>query len=309
MTAGGLAAIGVVAMNLPIAQTLKFPVRTLLVTRKEDGKSMNTALACFHKEHPNEASLVARYVLGIIMLLVTVLSILLNTVIAIVLYRTSLIDKPIRPHITGMVVASLFDLLSAIASRWFIFMGLPYTAAVLLTVHMNIIGCHKRVSPYTLGFSYGCSECGGYTLALRILHMNSAMAQGSRLPPVKKRELILILHMNSAMAQGNRLPPVKKRELILVVQFSLVCAAQFLGSASFYFLPPLAGYSDIAYYLTTIFSSLNTMTNPCVIIAFHRNVRRVVWAYLLTAGRGHTAVITISGKLHPVMMQAHSHVN
>ncbi|PIO69311.1 hypothetical protein TELCIR_08867 [Teladorsagia circumcincta] len=210
------------------------------------------------------------------------------------------ISKPRGAH-------SRFDLLSAIASRWFIFMGLPYTVAVLLTVHMNIIGCHKRVSPYTLGFSYGCSECGGYTLALRVMAFSFS---GVNIV-IYLAIFIKILHMNSAMAQGGhsrRIPPVKKRELILVVQFSLVCAAQFLGSASFYLLPPLAGYSDIAYYLTTIFSSVNTMTNPCVIIAFHRNVRRVVWAYLLTAGRGQTAVITISGKLHP-MMQAHSQIN
>ncbi|KAK5964622.1 hypothetical protein GCK32_014949 [Trichostrongylus colubriformis] len=121
---------------------------------------------------------------------------------------------------------------------------------------------------------------------------------------------IKILHMNATMVRGLRVTvsPVKKRELMLVVQFSLVCAAQFLGSASFYLLPPLTDYSDISYYLSTVFSSLNTMTNPCLIIAFHRNVRRFVWRYVISVGRSHTAVINLSGKIHPVMTQAHSHV-
>ncbi|KAK5986749.1 hypothetical protein GCK32_008972 [Trichostrongylus colubriformis] len=180
----------------------------------DDFTGMDSALECFQKQHPIEASPVARYVLGVTMFLITMISILLNIIIAMVIFRTSLTDKPIRPHITGLVIASLIflssncftllptvlgdvhiidpyniifttpntlgyllimfttttmaidrflifftssiGLLSSVVFRWVIFMGMPYTFALILTVHMNIIGCYKRVNLYTLGFTYGC---------------------------------------------------------------------------------------------------------------------------------------------------------
>ncbi|KAK6732442.1 hypothetical protein RB195_016679 [Necator americanus] len=68
-----------------------------------------------------------------------------------------------------------------------------------------------------------------------------------------------------------------------VIQFLLICAAQFASSVAFYVLPPIAGGHDIAFYMTAIFSTLNTMTNPCVIFVFQPRVRKAV--HLFTTGK------------------------
>lgn len=168
------------------------------------------------------------------------------------------------------------------AMRWYIFTALPCFLALLLTIHMNMVGCYKRVNPYRLGFTYSCSDCGSYTTTLPVLAFTFSGVNFV----VYLAIFIKIMHMNKRVNYGAGLaiPPVKKRDVKLVVQFSLICAAQFIGSSSFYFLPPLSGNSEFSFYLTTIFSSMNTMTNPCVIIAFNRNVRCLLWALFTTIG-------------------------
>ncbi|VDO44825.1 unnamed protein product [Heligmosomoides polygyrus] len=48
--------------------------------------------------------------------------------------------------------------------------------------------------------------------------------------------------------------------------------------------------SDIAYYMTAVFSTLNTAVNPCVIISFQAKVRREI-RILLTPGMARSSSV------------------
>ncbi|VDO98423.1 unnamed protein product [Heligmosomoides polygyrus] len=62
-----------------------------------------------------------------------------------------------------------------------------------------------------------------------------------------------------------------------VFQFSFMCALQFASSACFYVLPPLMPNNDLAFHLPMIISTLNTLTNPCVMMIFQHKVRTTYW--------------------------------
>uniref|UniRef100_A0A1I7XKS2 RGS domain-containing protein n=1 Tax=Heterorhabditis bacteriophora TaxID=37862 RepID=A0A1I7XKS2_HETBA len=62
-----------------------------------------------------------------------------------------------------------------------------------------------------------------------------------------------------------------------VIQFSLICLVQFTSSAFFYILPPLFDHSNLSHYLPMLFSTLNTMTNPCDdLLDYSNRCRRTV---------------------------------
>lgn len=71
---------------------------------------MDNALRCLHAIHPDEEAVSERYIFGTVMLVVTVASIVLNVLLVIVLSRSNVIDKSVRPHIASMLVASLIFL-------------------------------------------------------------------------------------------------------------------------------------------------------------------------------------------------------
>ncbi|EYC07731.1 hypothetical protein Y032_0069g366 [Ancylostoma ceylanicum] len=48
--------------------------------------------------------------------------------------------------------------------------ALPWTASILLTIHTNLIGCYVRTNPFTLTYTYECSECGLYEPILYYLN-------------------------------------------------------------------------------------------------------------------------------------------
>ncbi|KAL6733627.1 hypothetical protein Aduo_004260 [Ancylostoma duodenale] len=295
---------------------------------------------CFRDIHPKEASLSERLLFGSVILFVTVTSLLVNILVAIVLVRTNAIEKLVRPHIVGMIVASVIYLLtncwillpSILGNIHFpdpynailatpntigylmimfttttmaidrfmiffvrkghqllthnivllhIFASIPCIMALSFTLHMNLLGCRKRVNPYTLSYTYACSDCGFYS---PMLHAFAFAFPGINFA-IYVLVFMKILQMKATVSskKGPSFSSVKQREIKLVIQFLLICVAQFLSSVAFYTLPPLTGGQDAAFYMTAVFSTLNTMTNPCVIIVFQPRVRRAVISLLTTA--------------------------
>ncbi|RCN42949.1 hypothetical protein ANCCAN_11083 [Ancylostoma caninum] len=170
-----------------------------------------------------------------------------------------------------------------------IFAAIPSMMALSFTLHMNVIGCRKRVNSYTLSYTYACSDCGFYS---PMLHAFAFVFPGVNFA-IYLLVFLRILQMKATVL-SKKVPSfssVKQQEIKLVIQFLLICVAQFLSSVSFYTLPPLTGGQDVAFYLTAIFSTLNTMTNPCVIFVFQPRVRRAVTSLLRTAHIRDTSMV------------------
>ncbi|RCN44295.1 hypothetical protein ANCCAN_09727 [Ancylostoma caninum] len=159
---------------------------------------------------------------------------------------------------------------------------------------MNLIGCRKRVNPFTLSYTYACSDCGFYS---SMLHAFAFVFPAVNFA-IYALVFLKILQMRAIMLsnEGPSLSSVKQREIKLVIQFLLICVAQFLSSVAFYILPPLTGGQDVAFLLTATFSTLNTMTNPCVIFVFQSRVRRAVISLLTTAQIRDTSMVV--SKVH-----------
>ncbi|KAL6734143.1 hypothetical protein Aduo_004714 [Ancylostoma duodenale] len=305
---------------------------------------MDELLLCFRAVFPTTIPVWERVLFGVIMLAITVISLLLNLILAAVIFRKNLVDESVQPHMVSLIVASVIYLLpncwlllptilgstksvdpyNLILSTpntigYFMIMFTTATMAVdrfvtfflpsvhkllthseivryflttfpcilslIITLHMNVLGCHKRVNPYTLSFTYGCSDCTIYGPLLPIF----AFSFSGLNFVVYSAIFLLILKMRTRVSLVNT-PLIKQREVKLVVHFSLICMAQFIGSSCFYFLPAVTCGHHVSFYLTAIFSTLNTMTNPCVMFLFHLKIRQEV-RRIFTIARHSTATV------------------
>ncbi|WKX94693.1 hypothetical protein Q1695_011734 [Nippostrongylus brasiliensis] len=298
---------------------------------------MGIAITCLNNGLSTESSAFYRYVFGCFMTLITVVSIVLNILVAVIVCGTNGIEGSIRPHVACLIAGCLTylssncflllptifgnfvidDTLNVILAtpntigylsimfttstmaldrflifflpktsatlsssvRWCVFAILPYILAVCVTAHMNLIGCHKRVNPTSMGFSYACCGCGGYLVGLPVLAVSFSTAN----LVVYSAIFIRIWYMKSLTPTGAyqySQNSLRKRDVNLVVHFSIICVSQFIGSCSFYILPPLANYSRFSFNLSMVFSSLNTTVNPCVIIIFNAGVRKMIKSFL-----------------------------
>lgn len=288
---------------------------------------MSDLSSCFHAIHPEGASPEERYIFGTTVLLISVGSIILNVLLAVVLCRSAAIEKSVRPHIVSMVAGSLlclftncwilvptilgqmiildpynvvlatpdtvgylmvmFTTTTMAVDRFLIFFMpqirqsisgsfllyimalIPFSLSMIFTAHMNIIGCRKRVNPYTMSYTYACSECGIYDTMLNVFALAFPGANFVLYFAVFAK----IFYLKRSSPRHTRAAFKLGYEIKVVAQFSLICAAQLASSAFFYVLPPLMNGSDTAYHISMVFSTMNTAVNPCVIIVFQSKAR------------------------------------
>ncbi|RCN42366.1 hypothetical protein ANCCAN_11663 [Ancylostoma caninum] len=156
-------------------------------------------------------------------------------------------------------------------SRYIVFVcfsSIPWLCSVLVTVHMTLEGCFTRTDPYTLAFTYRCSEC--------VLYGPVLLSFGFIFPGISC--VLYALIYSQIVIVRSRLHSFicrcgKRKEIELVIQFSLICGVQFASSASFYVLPALLPGYNIAYQLPMIISTLNTITNPVLMLVFRPRIR------------------------------------
>ncbi|EPB79011.1 hypothetical protein ANCCEY_01868 [Ancylostoma ceylanicum] len=148
--------------------------------------------------------------------------------------------------------------------------ALPWTASILLTIHTNLIGCYVRTNPFTLTYTYECSECGLYEPIL--YYLNHALPIITFILYCAIYANILVTRQRLRTGENSR----KRRDAVrLVIQCSLICVVQFISIGSFYLLPAVMNNSKL--YLTMLISTLNSMANPCVMFGLQPRLRRVLF--------------------------------
>ncbi|KAL6733853.1 hypothetical protein Aduo_004464 [Ancylostoma duodenale] len=154
------------------------------------------------------------------------------------------------------------------------FAALPWLATVLATIHMTFNGCYKRTDPYALTFTYSCSVCTYYGPVLYYAGYVFPAVNFALYSIVYFRIVALRLEFRSNMEHTSIPNSIRTQEVSLVIQFSLICLVQFGSSAFFYLLPPLTHDVDISFYVSMVFSAMNTMVNPVVMFIFQKRIRR-----------------------------------
>ncbi|KHJ88081.1 hypothetical protein OESDEN_12129 [Oesophagostomum dentatum] len=139
--------------------------------------------------------------------------------------------------------------------------ALPWITALVLVCVRNALGCHVKTDPFTLTFSYLCSNCGALeTLASYLSFMLPALtialycAIYTRIVFMRK-----FYGATESTAESWR---------------SLKLLA---SSALFGVLPRVMRDSDVSFFIPMLASVLNTMTNPFVMFAFRPRLRRALY--------------------------------
>ncbi|CAJ0608380.1 unnamed protein product [Cylicocyclus nassatus] len=149
--------------------------------------------------------------------------------------------------------------------------ALPWTLSIILTVHMTAIGCCARTNPFTLTYTYECSVCGLYDPIMYYLNFS--------LPGITLALYVAIyckiMYMRSQL-RSIGFSSIEKKKVYLVLQCSLICLIQIASSSSFYIIPAVMKGPHSRYYVTMIISTLNSLTNPCVMFAFQPRLRRAL---------------------------------
>ncbi|EYC07736.1 hypothetical protein Y032_0069g368 [Ancylostoma ceylanicum] len=165
--------------------------------------------------------------------------------------------------------------------------ALPWIISIFLTCHMNFVGCYARTNPVTLTYTYDCSECGFYQPVMYYLNYS--------LPVITFLLYCAIYFHILVMRRRFRTGEIaceRKRAVKLVMQCSLICMIQFASSASFYIIP--AVMSDTKLYVTMLISTLNSMTNPCVMFAFQSRLRRALFERKYNGEVGECRIMTVN---------------
>ncbi|KAL6733856.1 hypothetical protein Aduo_004467 [Ancylostoma duodenale] len=153
------------------------------------------------------------------------------------------------------------------------FAAFPWILSLLLTVQMNLYGCYKRTDPYALTYTYHCSDCGFYDPLLYYAGFLFPGVNFILYLSIYCSIVAMRLRISSNIKPSATSNSVRRQEVFLVLQFSLICVIQFGSSAFFYLLPPLTNRSPISFYVSMLFSAMNTMVNPMVIFVFQRRIR------------------------------------
>ncbi|KAL6733186.1 hypothetical protein Aduo_003855 [Ancylostoma duodenale] len=162
--------------------------------------------------------------------------------------------------------------------------ALPWIISILVTAHMNIVGCYARTNPVALTYTYECSECGFYLPVMYYLNYSLPVITFILYCAIYVNILVMRRRFRTGETAHQR-----KRAVKLVMQCSLICVIQFASSSSFYIIP--AVMSDTKLYVTMLISTLNSMTNPCVMFAFQPRLRRA----LLEHGEvGECRIVTVN---------------
>ncbi|VDL69839.1 unnamed protein product [Nippostrongylus brasiliensis] len=162
-----------------------------------------------------------------------------------------------------------------------IFASLPWFFSIFFTAHMALQNCYTRTDPYTLTFTYACSTCIFYGPLLYWFGYVFPAINFALYAFIYARILMIRYHFH-----------------LSVFQFSIICALQFASSACFYVLPALIRNNDLAFHLPMIISTMNTMTNPCVMMIFQPRIRRSSWE-LITKCNFRTIVFPTSVSVAP----------
>ncbi|KAK6732436.1 hypothetical protein RB195_016675 [Necator americanus] len=151
------------------------------------------------------------------------------------------------------------------------FPAIPWLTSIFLTVHMNIVGCYARTDPFTLTYTYDCSECGFYRPFMYYLNFSLPGITIILYCAIYAKILFLRKPFRDVVRSSER-----KKAVNLVMQCSLISAIQFASSACFYVIPAVINGGNTAQYLTMIISTLNSMANPCVMFAFQPRLRKAL---------------------------------
>ncbi|EYC08812.1 hypothetical protein Y032_0064g3543 [Ancylostoma ceylanicum] len=138
---------------------------------------------------------------------------------------------------------------------------------------MALEGCFVRTNPYTLTFTYDCSTCLFYGPVLYYFGFIFPGINFVLYAFIYVQIITVRLRLHGATKSCNTTRRGRRKEVQLVFQFSIICALQFASSACFYVMPPLLPGNDLAFHLPMIISTLNTITNPVVMLLFQPRVR------------------------------------
>ncbi|RCN35102.1 hypothetical protein ANCCAN_19049 [Ancylostoma caninum] len=145
---------------------------------------------------------------------------------------------------------------------------------------MALEGCFARTNPYTLTFTYDCSTCFLYGPVLYYFGFIFPGINFVLYTLVYAQIIRVRIRFHVSINSYNDTRQRKRKEAQLVFQFSLICAIQFASSACFYVMPALLPGDDLAFHLPMIISTLNTITNPVVMLLFQPRLR-IAYATLI----------------------------
>ncbi|EYC10487.1 hypothetical protein Y032_0055g2581 [Ancylostoma ceylanicum] len=153
------------------------------------------------------------------------------------------------------------------------FASIPWFFSFLITFLMAIEGCFARTNPYTLTFTYECSTCLLYGPVLYYFGFIFPGINFVLYTLVYVQIIRVRLRFHVSINSRSDGIGGKRKEAQLVFQFSIICAIQFASSACFYVMPALLPGDDLAFHLPMIISTLNTVTNPVVMLLFQPRLR------------------------------------
>ncbi|WKX94697.1 hypothetical protein Q1695_011736 [Nippostrongylus brasiliensis] len=179
-----------------------------------------------------------------------------------------------------------------------IFASLPWFFSIFFTAHMALQNCYTRTDPYTLTFTYACSTCIFYGPLLYWFGYVFPAINFALYAFIYARILMIRYHFHLSVTKSQTERTCGRKEISVVFQFSIICALQFASSACFYVLPALIRNNDLAFHLPMIISTMNTMTNPCVMMIFQPRIRRSSWE-LITKCNFRTIVFPTSISVAP----------
>ncbi|KAL6733256.1 hypothetical protein Aduo_003919 [Ancylostoma duodenale] len=161
------------------------------------------------------------------------------------------------------------------------FTSIPWLSSISITFHMALESCFVRTNPYALTFTYDCSTCLFYGPVLYYFGFIFPGINFVLYTLIYVQIITVRLRLYGTTKSHNTTKRERRKEVQLVFQFSIICALQFASSACFYVMPPLLPGNDLAFHLPMIISTLNTITNPVVMLMFQPRLREA-YATLIT---------------------------
>ncbi|CAD6192893.1 unnamed protein product [Caenorhabditis auriculariae] len=168
----------------------------------------------------------------------------------------------------------LNDKYDKLCGNWhYVWLAVPWFTAAAFFVSMLIYGCYARVNPYTLRFSYECSNCElHYKLltlldfavpaCITVLYLLVYCAVFYKL--IEQRRMHISMDHNDPSKNSTW------KQIKLTMQFSIILLFQWMASGVNFILPYYFGRLEWVSLLMTAGSIANTMTNPLVMLAFHK---------------------------------------
>ncbi|KHJ88361.1 hypothetical protein OESDEN_11846 [Oesophagostomum dentatum] len=138
--------------------------------------------------------------------------------------------------------------------------ALPWATALVLVCVRNALGCHVKTDPFTLTFSYLCSNCGALEILASYLNFTLPALTIALYCAIYTRVVLMqkFYGVTESTAES-------RRSLKLLASSSL-----------FSILPLVMPDSDVSFFILMLASTLNTMTNLFVMFIFQR-LRHVLY--------------------------------